>query len=199
MRPLKPAKANRRFLFLLASSRSDGNTEILAHQAATSLPLEFHQRWLSLAELPLTPFRDLRHSTETYDTPDGNEQTLLTETLAATDIVFAAPTYWYNLPASAKLYLDYWLKWMQLPNLQFQEQMSGKHMWVITVQAGANASEDWGVEPLINSLRYSADFMKMAWGGVLIGHANRPGEIAKDTVAFEEAKRFFQLEMAFRY
>ena len=38
---------------------------------------------------------------------------LLDATLAATDLVFVAPVYWYSLPAAAKLYLDYWSAWLR--------------------------------------------------------------------------------------
>jgi hypothetical protein len=45
--------------------------------------------------------------------------------------------------------------------------------------------------PLIGTLRLSAEWMKMRWGGLLLGHGNRPGDIASDPAAFERAKSFF--------
>lgn len=49
------------FLFLLGSTRRDGNTEALARQAATHLPAEANQSWLRLSDLPLPTFGDVRH------------------------------------------------------------------------------------------------------------------------------------------
>ncbi len=55
---------SRHFLFLLGSSRPDGNTELLARRAAEQLPTEVEQRWLSLAEHPLPDFVDLRRDSD---------------------------------------------------------------------------------------------------------------------------------------
>ena len=43
-----------RFLFLLASSRLDGNSEYLARQAASRLPETAETRWMHLEDHPLT-------------------------------------------------------------------------------------------------------------------------------------------------
>jgi hypothetical protein len=56
------AASNRRFLFLLASTRRDGNAELLARRAAAALPGDVAQRWLRLADLPLPAFEDVRHA-----------------------------------------------------------------------------------------------------------------------------------------
>ena len=109
----RPA-VGRRFTFLLASARHDGNTEILARKAAEHLPRHWTQRWLRLSDLPLAPFEDIRHSTGVYPQPEGNARVLFDATLEATDLVFAVPLYWYGLPASAKLYLDHWSGWQHL-------------------------------------------------------------------------------------
>lgn len=53
--------AARSFLFVLGSSRPDGNTETLTRIAAEQLPTDTGQRWLSLRELPLPEFEDVRH------------------------------------------------------------------------------------------------------------------------------------------
>ena len=61
----------RRFLFLLASTRLEGNSEQLARHAAHSLPEGAETRWLRLEDHPLPPFADTRHSTG-YQAPEGN-------------------------------------------------------------------------------------------------------------------------------
>ncbi|MFE9888860.1 NAD(P)H-dependent oxidoreductase [Streptomyces scopuliridis] len=54
---------DRSFLFVLGSSRPDGNTETLARTAAQQLPAGVPQRWVDLAQLPLPDFQDGRHET----------------------------------------------------------------------------------------------------------------------------------------
>jgi multimeric flavodoxin WrbA len=92
---------NRKFLFLVASTREAGhvgNTEWLARQAAATLPQGTTQQWMHLARMHLPPFVDLRHTAGQYPMPEGDLKTLLDATLAATDIVLVAPVYWYSLP-----------------------------------------------------------------------------------------------------
>jgi hypothetical protein len=116
----------RQFTFLLASARRDGNTELLTRKAAESLPPDYGQHWLRLMDLPLPPFEDIRHSVGVYPQPEGNERVLFDATLAATDLVFAVPLYWYSVPTAAKLYLDYWSGWLRVPDADFKARMVGR-------------------------------------------------------------------------
>ena len=38
----------------------------------------------------------------------------------------------------------------------------------------------------------SAEYLKMDWGGVLIGYGSRPGDVLEDVKTMEDADRFFQ-------
>ena len=74
---------NRKFLFLVASTREAGhvgNTEWLARQAAATLPQGTTQQWMHLARMHLPPFVDLRHTTGQYPMPEGDLKTLLDAT-----------------------------------------------------------------------------------------------------------------------
>ncbi|MFH8380168.1 flavodoxin family protein [Kitasatospora sp. NPDC018058] len=183
------AEAPRRFLFLDASARADGNSGQLARLAAeSSLPVGAEQHWLRLADHPLPPFQDLRHTGDgRYPEPAGHERTLLEATLAATDLVFVAPLYWYSLPTTAKLYLDYWSAWFRVPGVDFRARMRGGTVWGVT----ALATEDDKAEPLIGALRLTAEYMGMRWGGALLGNGTRPGDVLRDERALIAAKSFF--------
>ena len=182
----------RNVLFLIGSTRPNGNTETLARLAAQSLPADAEQRWLRLDQAPLPAFSDLRHSIGTYAMPSGFERTLLDETLWATDLVIAAPTYWYSLPATAKLYLDHWSGWMRVPGVEFRERMKGRRLWGVTVNSDEPADGSESSLPLIALLERTARYMGMTWGGVLVGHGNRPGEVSNDTAAVETARTWFR-------
>jgi hypothetical protein len=124
-----------------------------------------------------------------YPPPQGNDKILLDATLAATDLVFVAPLYWYSVPASAKLYLDYWSGWLRVEGLDFKKRMGGKRMWCVSVISSDARRE---AEPLIECLRLSAEYMQMKWCGTLIGNGSRPGDIVNDRAAFDAARRFFE-------
>ncbi|MGW2249341.1 flavodoxin family protein [Kitasatospora sp. NPDC001660] len=179
----------RTFLFLVAGARTDGNSEQLARLAAeASLPPGAEQRWLRLSDHPLPPFEDLRHVGDgTFPEPEGHERALLDATLEATDLVFVAPLYWYSLPTSAKLYLDYWSAWLRLPDRVFRDGMADGTIWAVT----ALATEDDKADPLIGTLRLTADYMGMRWGGALLGNGTRPGDVLRDERALIAAKSFF--------
>lgn len=182
-------RPTRRFLFLLASARRHGNTEQLARCAARALPACTERRWLHLSDVPLPQFEDVRHGTGCFPTPSGNELLLLEETLAATDLVLAVPLYWYTVPASAKLYFDYWTAWLRHSEFEFATRMRGKTMWVVCTASSDDPSH---AAPLLGMLRLTADYLGMHWGGALLGCGNRPGEVFDGVATLAGATAFFQ-------
>lgn len=178
------------FLFLISSGRPNGNSETLAKLAAEQLPTEAKQTWLNLNEYPLELFEDRRHPTVTYSALSENARQLALATLSASDIVMVAPTYWYSLPAPAKLYLDHWTQWLREEELNFKERMRGKNLYLVTVNAEESAAGDEVSQPLLDTLRLTADYLGMRWAGALIGHGNRPGDVLADTDILAKAKTF---------
>ena len=182
-----PISRDRNILFLLGSARHGGNAEFLAQRVALSLGARDSYRFLRLSEYPLPEFRDIRHDVGTYPQPEGNERILAEATLEATDIVIAAPLYWYSVPASVKLYLDYWSAWMRVPGMDFKRRMAGKSLRAICVVSDDDFA---AAEPFVRTLELSAQYMEMEWGGVLLGAGNRPGDVAQDLRAVAAADRF---------
>jgi multimeric flavodoxin WrbA len=178
----------RKFLFLLGSSRSGGNTELLARLAAEQLPAGAEQRWLDLAGHPLPDFQDVRHDEESFSAPTGHAATLLDATLDATDLVIASPLYWYSVSTSTKRYLDHWSGWMRVPGLDFRQRMAGRTLWGVTALADSERS---AADPLVGTLRATASYLRMQWGGVLLGSGSRPGDVREDARALADAKEFF--------
>lgn len=178
-----------RLLFLSTSTRKPGvlgNTEQLARAAAQGLPAGAQQNWQRLHGLALPSFEDHRHDHGQYPMPEGELRRLLDATLAATDLVFVAPVYWFSIPAPLKLYLDHWSAWLRVPGLDFKARMAGKRAWVVST-SGDRAK----AQPMFDSLRLSAEFMALRWMGALWGKGGAPGAIAADTQALEDATHFF--------
>ncbi|MEJ8640883.1 NAD(P)H-dependent oxidoreductase [Streptomyces sp. MS1.HAVA.3] len=181
---------DRSFLFVLGSSRADGNAEMLARAAAEQLPADVPRRWVDLARLPLPDFQDVRHETGSRHV-DENEELLRQATLEATDIVIASPLYWYALSAHAKRYLDYWSGWLTVPGSDFKERMAGRTLWGVTAMA---EREEVVADGLVTSLNHTAAYMRMRFGGVLLGNGSRPGQVQDDDRAMVRAKTFFRQE-----
>lgn len=187
--------SNRRFLFLLGSARADGNTETLARRAAAALPADVEQRWIPLDDVPLPAFRDLRHPRGTpRPQPTGPEAMMLDATLRATDIVLVTPLYWYTVSTTTKHYLDYWSGWLHLEGLRFKQRMSSKTLWGVSVRGDR---EERVMEPLDGTLRLTAEYLGMHWGGLLAGNGSAPGQVLADDEAIARAAGFFSAESAF--
>ncbi|WP_416983129.1 flavodoxin family protein [Streptomyces sp. T028] len=178
----------RRFLFVLGSSRADGNTEALARRAAEQLDPSVEQTWISLAEHPLPDFEDLRHGSDHVRPTEGSLALLLDATLAATDVVIASPLYWYSVSTHVKRYLDHWSGWLRTSGVEFRATMAGRTLWGVTVLADPKASV---ADPLVGTLNNSAAYLGMRFGGVLLGNGSKPGDVLGDTDALTRAKSFF--------
>ena len=177
------------FLFVLGSSRAGGNTELLARRAAEQLPPDTRQRWLRLTDLPLPPFEDRRHLGDgVYPRPAADARTLLDATAEATDLVITSPLYWYAVSTETKRYLDQWSAWLRTPDADFRARMAGGTLWGVTALAGDDPSD---ADPLVGTLEKTAAYMRMRFGGVLIGNGNRPGDVLRDEDALRRAKTFF--------
>lgn len=176
------------YLFLVTSAREPGhtgNTEWLARQAAAALPAGTQQTWHQLARMHLPPFVDQRHTAGKYPPPEGDMKTLLDATLAATDIVFVAPVYWYSIPSPLKTYIDHWSAWMRVPGLPFKEEMAKKVLRLITT-SGDRAK----AQPMIDSVQLCAQFLHMPWGGALWGKGGPPDAVQADAQATADAASF---------
>ncbi|MFF9407275.1 flavodoxin family protein [Streptomyces anandii] len=181
----------RSFLFVLGSARREGNTELLARRAAGQLPSDTEQRWIRLVDHPLPDFTDLRHDSDHTRPASGNTALLLDATLAATDIVIASPLYWYSVSSHTKRYLDHWSAWLRTPGPDFRAAMAGRTLWGVAALA---ADEPSVADPLAGTLNNSAAYLRMRFGGVLLGNGTAPGDVLKDTGALARAKTFFAEE-----
>jgi len=175
----------RHVLFLTSSARPKGNAATLAQVAAAGLPEGCGQQWIDLAALALPPFHDLRPAGQP---PEGALQTVWQAMVAATDLVFVAPVYWYALPAPAKMLLDHWSGWLDVPGLGFADRMRGKTLWLITARADPDPTVP---APLEAMLRRSGQWLGLHWAGALHGIGDAPGEVLQDTEAMARARRFF--------
>ena len=178
----------RHVLFLVASSRATGvlgNTEALARTSAAGLPAGTRQTWRHLHGLAIPPFEDHRHDIGSYPAPSGDLALLLADLLAATDIVFVAPVYWYSLPAPLKAVVDHWSAFLRVPGLDFKARMAGKRLWLISTSGHREKAQ-----PTIDTVALIAGFMGMAWGGALWGLGGAPGAVASDAAAQAAAPGF---------
>jgi multimeric flavodoxin WrbA len=158
--------------------------------ATESLPEGATSEWIDLLDTPLPSFSDLRHADGdgTYPVPTGNSLAILESTLAASDIVFVAPLYWYSVPTNAKLYLDHWSGWMRVSEYSFKASMAEKTFWAVSALSDPDPTM---ADPLIGTLTLSAKYFGGTYGGTLFGFGNKPGDVMTDVEAIGRAHTFF--------
>jgi len=98
---------------------------------------------------------------------------------------------WYSVSWPMKLYLDHWSAWMRVPSLAFGDTLKGRNLWAVIVDSDEDPTT-CSADPVIDTMRKTAEYMEMKWHGALLGHANKPGEIAADTDALEEAATYLK-------
>ncbi len=167
-------------LYLLGSSRVNGNAEQLARAAA---PDGADITWLRLDDHPLPPFEDLRHSSG-YGDPTGTSKFLLEATLAADHIVFVTPIYWYSVSTPLKRYLDEYSAWLRASGANFRARMAEKQFSAILVSSG----DAEHAEPAVKTLAYTAWYFDAQWRGHVLGNGSKPSEVLSDTAALEASR-----------
>ncbi|TXH94038.1 MAG: flavodoxin [Pseudorhodobacter sp.] len=162
----------RRFLFLTTSPRATSNSSRLAAEAAKGLPPGTEARWLDLNAPALPAFRDLRPGHA--GVPMGRLGDIFGQIMLASDIVIAAPIYWYAFPAPLHLMLSHLSGWLDVPELRMMDSLKAKRMWLVTSRADPDPAVPEQAEAM---LRRTALWLGMAWGGALHGVADAPGQI----------------------
>jgi multimeric flavodoxin WrbA len=177
-----------RVAVLISSHRRDGNTEQLANLALENLPIAATIDRIRLLDYRFERFPDVRHAGRVLPDFGDDYDAVLDRVLAADLILFAAPVYWYSVPGVLKDFLDRFNGAMLDPQRAFKERMRGKIAYLVTMVA----DEDRRVAlPTVESLRLTAAYLHMAWGGSVVGYGSRPGDVLRDAESVAEAKDLF--------
>lgn len=171
---------------LFGGSRPKGNTAQL-----TKLALEGHEyTWIDLTKYQLNPVRDLRHENTEINHYEDDYLAIIDQVLASDTVIFASPVYWYSVSASMKSFIDHWSESLLDPRYaDFKQQMAAKDFRLIVVGGDCPQVK---AKPCIAQMKYSLGFLGGQLNGYIIGTAERPGDIAKDTYAFKRAREWQQ-------
>jgi len=169
---------------LFGGSRPEGNTARL-----TKMALSGHDyKWFDLTQYQLNPVRDVRHDGATIDTYEDDYKKMIDQVLASDTIVFASPVYWYSISASLKAFIDHWSETLMDPNYKdFKAKMAEKDFRLIIVGGDFPKVK---AKPCITQIKYSLEFLGATLSGYIIGTAEKPGDIDKDSYALNRAREW---------
>ena len=88
------------------------------------------------------------------------QKQVLDALLAASDVVFVSPVYWFSVPSPLKLCLDQWSAWLRVPGLDFKSRMAMQ-----APVGGGDSGDRAKAQPMLDSCRLCAEFMGMEWKG----------------------------------
>lgn len=163
-------------LVLLGSTRKNGNSEWLAHEAVK----ETEFTTVALADLSIQAIVDQRHEDGGFTHIKDDYDHLVELMLSHERIIFATPLYWYGMSGPMKDFFDRWSQYLRDDRFQLKAELQKKENYVII-----SGGKDAGVKglPLVQQFAYIFEFMGMTFNDYVIGKGVKPGEVKEDTVA----------------
>lgn len=165
----------------IGSSRNGGNSELLTDFMMKDIT---HKK-LYIKDLLISPIDDLRHTKNGFEEVKDDYDKVIKELENSDIAVFVTPIYWYSMSGVMKNMIDrlsHAIRDNRYPNLK--ERL--KKIQTIVVVVGGDKPRIKGL-PLIQQFQYTFEFLDMSFWSYIIGEANRPGEIIKDTIALSQA------------
>jgi multimeric flavodoxin WrbA len=167
-------------LAIYGSSRENGNSEKLA----SYLLKDINHTPVHLREMTIKPITDQRHDLNGFQPVEDDFNELIEVFLKADAVVFVTPLYWYGMSGTMKDFFDRWSQALRDERFSFKEHAKDKKAYVII--SGGDSPKIKAL-PLVQQFQYIFDFVGMKLEGYVIGEANAPGDIEKDTKAISEA------------
>lgn len=169
---------------LFGGSRPEGNSAELAKIVLKDLDYN----WIDLTKYHFDPVRDVRHNGEVITDYTDDYKQIIDQVLKSDTVLFVSPVYWYSVSASMKAFIDHWSETLRDKNYKdFKEKMVQIEFRLILVGGDCPKIK---ARPCMHQMEYSLEFLGAALKDYLIGNANAPGDILKDTYAVNIAEKW---------
>ncbi|QED46099.1 flavodoxin family protein [Cytobacillus dafuensis] len=166
----------------IGSSRTESNSELLADTVLKGIK---HQK-VYIKDLTIQPINDLRHTKTGFQTVDDDYDQVIKAFMENDVIIFATPIYWYSMSGIMKNMIDRLSHAIRVERYpQFKEHL--KKVEAIVLAVGGDEPRIKGL-PLIQQFQYTFDFLNMRFSSYILGEANQPGDILKDSQALSQAE-----------
>ncbi|AXX64471.1 flavodoxin family protein [Bombilactobacillus bombi] len=166
-------------LLINSSSRVVSNSEILAKKVLSGI--DFDEVFLK--ENDVKNIQDHRFD-KTWPKQVDDYYEICNKLKNAKLIIFSTPIYWYGISSILKDFIDRWSESLKVDN-EFRYKMTNKDIALVMV--GGDHPRIKGSN-IIEQFNYICDFLNMNFIFSLIGEADSPGSIVKDSIALIDAK-----------
>ncbi len=171
---------------IFGGSRPEGNSASLAKLVVEGLDYQ----WIDLTQYRFAPVRDVRHNGGQIDGYLDDYPDIIDRVLESDSVLLVSPVYWYSVSASMKAFIDHWSETLRDKNYRdFKEKMAQIEFRLILVGGDCPKIK---ARPCMHQIEYSLEFLGARLEDYLIGTANAPGDILKDTYAIHYAKQWHE-------
>lgn len=184
---MTPAKKSKPILILTSSPRRDGNSTILAREAArgaakTGVTVEV----VNLAGLKIGPCRACglcRRKGASGCFQDDDMKPLYEKVRKAGAVLIAGPVYWFSINAYTKLFMDR----LYAFGAQKYRPIKGKRIGIILTYADADPFSSGAVNAL-RSFQDAFAYLQASVLGMVCASADAAGDVEKDAGAMKNAR-----------
>lgn len=174
-------------LILSASPRRNGNSALLAHNVALGINEAGHEAELVFADDVLTSFlrdcRSCRHANGECSIQDGFRAAFLEQYLQADGFVAATPVYWYGMAAQLKAFFDRMFCYVAASYPQSAAVIAAMKAKRIGLVLCSEESFPTVAAGIIHQIQEYSRYTRSTFVGVVHGHGNARGEVARDPAA----------------
>jgi multimeric flavodoxin WrbA len=171
-------------LILSASPRRTGNSALLARNVALGLSEAGHEAELIFADDVVTSFlrdcRTCRHPDGECSIQDGFRTAFLEKYLQADGFVAATPVYWYGMAAHLKAFFDRMFCYVAASYPQSTAVIAGMKAKRIGLVLSSEETFPTLAAGIIHQIQEYSRYTHSTFVGVVHGHGNARGEVARD-------------------
>ncbi len=178
---------SKQIIIVSSSPRKNGNSEILAEQAAAGARAHgakvelIHLRDLTLA--PCTACDACQNATESDCIIDDDITSLLPRVREADALIISGPVYWFTFAAQTKLFIDRVFYALNGPE---GHALKGKPLGLLTTYGDTDPFTSGGVNAL-RSFQDICRYIDAPVAGFVYGSATEEGEIKKEQALLNQA------------
>ena len=171
-------------LIVCGSARRDGNSAALARATADGLLSAGHGAEIVFADAVLSGFlrdcRTCRGPDGECGIEDGFRDVFLDKLLPARGLILATPVYWYGMSAQAKAFFDRMFCYVAASHPRSAEvvaQLKGKRVGLALASEETFPTVGAGI---VHQVQEYCRYTRCEFVGVVHGHGNARGELARD-------------------
>jgi NAD(P)H-dependent FMN reductase len=171
-------------LIVCGSARRDGNSAALARAMADGLAASGHAAEIVFADAVLSGFlrdcRTCRRADGTCSIEDGFRDVFLDKVLPAQGLILATPVYWYGMSAQAKAFFDRMFCYVAASYPRSAEVAGGLKDKRVGLALASEETFPTVGAGIVHQVQEYCRYTRSTFVGVVHGHGNARGEVARD-------------------